>query len=178
MNGNGWKPRKTESFTTMSGQVVQIKRPGPEFMLRAARVARTFTRAVTQKPDEENQSPQEYGLSVLAKMGDEELAAVMIFARELICAMIVSPKLVLNPRPGFNEIGPDDVPDSDFWELFNRAMTDFFGFKIPVGNEEVEVSDLETFRAESGVSGNSVDGPEVRPNAEQPIGDQRLVSSP
>lgn len=162
LNGNGWKPRKTETLVCPSGQSVQVHRPGPEFMLRAGRVARTFTKA--SKP-EEGATP-EYGLDVLAKMSDEELAAVMIFARELVCAMLVSPRLVQNPRPNSNEVGPDDIGD-DFWFLFNYAMGGFFNLKVPVGEGEVEIADVESFRADGGVQGDSVDGESVQSNPEQ-----------
>ena len=165
--GNGWKPRKTETLSCPSGQTVQVRRPGPEFMLRAGRVARTFSKAKQDEPKQEGQSPTEYGLDVIAKMSDEELAAVMIFARELVCAMLVSPKLVISPRPGFNEIGPDDIGD-DFWFLFNYAMTGFFNLKVPVGDGEVQVSDLETFPDDLGVSRDGVDGESVQSDTEQP----------
>lgn len=160
-----WKPRKTETLTTPGGVEVQVRRPGPDFMLRAGRVAKTFSRtAAKEKP--EGQTEQEYGLDVLAKMSDEELAAVLVFARELVCTMLVSPKLVQNPRPNTNEIGPDDIGDADFWFLFNYAMAGYYGLKVPVGNEEVEVSDLESFRSESSVSGSGVDGESLSPDTE------------
>lgn len=168
-NGH-WQPRKTETLTCPSGQSVLVRRPGPEFMLRAGRVARTFSKAFKQEEPAQEETPLEYGLSALEKMSDEELAAVMIFGRELVCAMMVSPKLVLEPRPGFNEIGPDDIGD-DFWFLFNHAMSGFFGLKVPVGNEEVEVSDLSNFRDESSVQGDSVDSSEVRANPVEPARD-------
>jgi hypothetical protein len=176
-NGNSqWKPRKTETVTLSSGQVVQIRRPGQEFMLRAGRVARTFTKTANKAEREEGQSEQEYGLDVIAQMSDEELGTVLIFARELVCAMLVSPKLVLNPRPGSDEIGPDDI-GNDFWELFNIGMAGFVGLKVPVGDQEVGVSDLANFRGESGVSGDSVDSAEVRAEGEQPDGHPGLDGS-
>lgn len=164
-----WKPRKTETIATPGGVEVQVRRPGPEFMLRAGRAAQTFSRtAAKEKP--KDQTEQEYGLDVLAKMSDEELAGVLVFARELVCAMLVSPKLVKNPRPNTNEIGPDDIGDADFWFLFDYAMKGYYGLKVPVGNEEVEVSDLESFRSESSVSGSGVDSESLSPDTEQPIG--------
>jgi hypothetical protein len=90
--------------------------------------------------------------------------------------MMVSPKLVLNPDPDKDEIGPDDI-GNDFWWLFEYAMTNFYGLKVPVGDEEVKVSDLESFRPESGVSGVRVDSVHVPPDTEQPLGDRGLVNS-
>lgn len=167
-NGNQWTPGKTESFTCGSGAEVQIQRPGPEFLLLSGKVSRTFTKNLAKNPD---QSATDM-LDIIAEMSDEEIAEVTLFATKLVCAMCVSPKVTPNPRPG--EIGPRDM-GMDFWELFFYAMTNFFRMKVPVGNTEVEVSDLETFRPESSIQGDSVDGVHVSPNSEQFIGDQGLV---
>lgn len=174
MSTNGWKPRKTETLECPSGQSVQVRRPGPEFMLRATRVQRTFSKFANKKEKEDDAarkdalSPEEYGLQTLAKMSDDELAAVMIFARELVCAMLVSPRLVREPRPDSDEIGPDDIGDVDFWFLFNYAMTGYFNLKVPVGDGEVEITDVESFRPESGVSGHGEDGGSVSSDAQLP----------
>jgi hypothetical protein len=80
-------------------------------------------------------------------------------------------------NPQGDEVGPDDIGD-DFWFLFNYAMTGYFNLSVPVGDQEVKVADLETFREESSVSGDSVDRPEVQSDAKQPVGDRGLVASP
>jgi hypothetical protein len=122
-------------------------------------------------------SPHLQGLEFISRMSDDELAAMVVFARELVCAMLVSPRLVQSRRPGTNEVGPDDIGD-DFWFLFNYAMTGFFNLPIPVGgNQEVEINDLESFRSDPSVSGDSTDGQDVRTDPEQPSGDSRLVDS-
>jgi hypothetical protein len=183
-NNGQWQPRQTVAFTCpSSGKVVFIRRPGPELTLRAGRVIRTFTQALKREAEAAREGVKEgdlatdFGLNILDKLSDEELAAVVIFARELVCAMLVSPKLVLNPKPSSDEIGPDDIGD-DFWPLFNYGMAGFFNLKIPVGKEEeVTVSDLESFRGEPSVSGNSDNGGKVRADAEQPIGDSGLDGS-
>ncbi len=162
MSNNGWKPRKTETITCPSGQTVQVRRPGPEFMLRAGRVAKTFSNIVGRKGEDE--SAEDYSLNMLAKMSDDELAAVMIFARELVCEMLVSPRLVREPR-GPDEIGPDDIGD-DFWFLFNYAMTGYFNLKIPVGDGEVEVADVESFPEVTSVSGDGPNGESISPASE------------
>src|SRR5256885_4256692 len=92
-NGNKWRKRAVEPITCPSGQVVKDKRPGPEFVLRAGKVARTFSDVAGR----ENKKDKDY-LTVIAEMSDEELTAVMIFARELVCAMLVSPRLVREPK--------------------------------------------------------------------------------
>src|SRR5687768_9673175 len=176
-NGNGWKPRKTAKVTCPSGQEVYVRRPGPELALRAGRVARTFTKLLPKNPDELEQLKDKSPEEVIMEMSDEELASLTIFARELVVAMMVSPKLVLNPNPERDEIGPDDVGD-DFWFLFNYGMQNFYGIKVPVGESEVEVKDLETFREEPGVSGDSVDSLHLPVEVpERETTDQGLVDS-
>jgi hypothetical protein len=171
-NGNDqWAPRKTQPYTCLSGKVIQIRRPGPELTLRAGRVIRTFTQAIQReavaaKQEAINKGVTDVGFDVLDKLSDEELAAVVVFARELVCSMVVSPKLVLNPNPDLDEVGPDDI-GNDFWPLFNYGMTAFLGFKVPVGEGEVEVSDLVNFRGEPGIQGDSVDSSDVRAETEQ-----------
>lgn len=177
-NGNGWKPRKDLKLTCPSGQEVTVRRPGPEFMLRNGRVARTFSKSLSVAKREPGQSIEEYNSAVIEQMSDDELAALMLFARGLVCGMLVSPKLVLNPRADQDEIGPDDMPTTDFWFLFNYGMQNFIGIKVPVAETEVEVEDLETFRAEPGISGDSVDGVHVPvTESEREDADQGLVHS-
>lgn len=178
-NGNEWTPRKSVEFTCPSGKKGLVRRPGPELMLRSGRAARTFTKAVTDRPERRpEQSIEDYNAEIFEQMSDEELTAVTLFARDLVCAMLVSPRLVLNPREGHDEMGPDDVPPIDFWALFNYGMTNFIGIKVPVGDTEVEAEHLETFRAEPGIQGDSVDGIHVPVSESEPAAtDQGLVSS-
>jgi hypothetical protein len=121
-------------------------------------------------------APNEAGQKIIEKLNDEEFAAMMVFGRQMVCEMLVSPRLVQNPRPGTDEVGPDDIGE-DFWFLFAHAMEAFPGLSVTVGNREVEVSDLESFRPEPGVSGDSADGAEIRTASEQPTGGQGVVNS-
>ena len=158
-NGGGWKPRPIEHLTCPSGQEVQVRRPGPEFMLRSGRVARTFTRAMGDKV-KAAAGPEDF----VDTLSGDELAAVVSFARELVCAMLVAPRLVVNPTKE-GDVGPDDIGD-DFWFLFNYGMTGYFNLSVPVGDGEVKVENLETFREEPSVPGDSVDGQDVRPDTQ------------
>jgi hypothetical protein len=179
-NSGGWKQRKIETLTCPSGEVVQVRRPGPEFMLRSGKIVSTFSRVMNANAaiaQDTSLSTHERGLQIIANMSDEELGAVMIFARELVCAMLVSPRLVQSPRPGTDEIGPDDIGD-DFWWLFAYAMGGYFGLPVPVGDDqEVSISDLESFRTDEGVPRDSNNSADVRPDTEQPVGDQGLEHS-
>lgn len=151
-NGNGWKPRKIQPYKCADGSTVYIQRPGPQFTLRAGRIPRTFTKSLSEAKGNEEEK--------LAELSEEEQESIVAFARELIVAMLVSPKLKLNPKPDSDELGPDDT-GLDFWPLFSYGMSNFFNAKVPVGDEEVEVTDLETFREEPSVSGTGVDGPSL-----------------
>lgn len=172
-NGYGWKKRQVITVTCPSGQQVIVKRPGPEFYLRSGRVARTFTTGLDKDPnapaaDASLEAKRDYWTDKIANMSDTELEALILFAKDLIVTMVISPRLVLNPREDSDEIGPDDI-EHDFWFLFAYGMANFVGIKIPVGapgaESEVEVSDLSTFRPEPGVSRDSVDGVHVQPDA-------------
>lgn len=167
-NGNGWKPRKIQPYECADGSTVYVQRPGPEFTLRAGRIPRTFTKSLSEAKGNEEEKP--------AGLSEEEQEGIVAFARELIVAMVVSPKLKLNPKPDSDELGPDDT-GVDFWPLFSYGMSNFFNAKVPVGDGEAEVKDLETFREEPGIRGDSVDSLHVSPNPEQPVGDQGLVDS-
>jgi hypothetical protein len=166
-NGNGWKPSKIEPYKCADGSTVYVHRPGPELALRVGRIPRTFTKSVGD--DGEKLSPEER----LAQMSDEEQDATVQLAREVIVAMVASPKLTLNPREG--ELGPDDT-GADFWPLFAYAMDNYFKIKVPVGEGEVEAEDLATFRPESGVPADSVDSTHIPvAESERTNADQGLV---
>lgn len=177
-NGNGWKPNVPEKWTGPSGQEVLLRHPGPEFTLRLGRTQRVFSGSESVPERKEGQTDKEYAQEVLEHISDEELVGM---ARELIVAMVDSPKLVLNPNAENGEIGPDDT-GMDFWPLYNYGMAKYFSrtgpIKVGEGESEVEVSDLETFPEETSVSGDSVDGVHVPvTESERAIRDQGLVDS-
>lgn len=165
-NNGGWKPKKPEPYTCADGTEVWVQRPGPEFTIRAGRIAKTYTRFLNAKEDDEE--------NALAAMSDQEQEVLVNYARELLCAMLVTPKLKLDPKDG--ELHPDDT-GVDFWPLFHYGMGALFKSKVPVGDTEVEVKDLETFRTESGISGDGVDGVHVPSPVERVDGDQGMVDS-
>lgn len=173
-NTGGWAPRKPLELTCPSGQKVIVRRPGPELMLKAGRMGRTFSASAEKIKD--GADPQD----VIAGMSDTELRALIEFAGKMVIAMVVSPRLVENPDPDKDEIGPKDI-GNDFWFLFGYGMQNFVGIKVTVGSgeteTEVDVSDLESFRGKPGVQGNSVDGAHVPPVAVESGGDQRLSDS-
>lgn len=170
MSTNSWKKRQTEQITCPSGQVCTVRRPSPDFNLKAGRIARTFTAAFARHSKEEDSqsvTDEARGLSAIEELSDAELLSITAFAKELLVAILVSPRLVARPSPGIeNEIGPEDIPNLDFWFLFNYGMTGFMNAPVPVGGQEVSVATLETFRSDAGVSGDSPDSENVRDPAE------------
>ena len=156
-NGNKWAPRKSEKWIAPSGQEVWTRAPGPEFTLRLGRTPRAFTTTESVPQRREGQTEEEYGREVLDQISDEGLVT---FARELLVAMVETPKLVHEPGPG--QLGPDDT-GTDFWPLYQYGMSKYFNrsVSVPAGDGEVEANDLTTFPSESGISGDSVDGVSV-----------------
>lgn len=165
-NNGGWKPRKREAFTCADGSIVYVRRPGPELALRVSRIPRTFTKSLVENGAEESASDE------LERLSEEEQEITVRLAREVIVAMVDEPKLYLNPKEG--QLGPDDT-GADFWPLFTYAMTNYYNIKVPVGDGEVEVEDLETFREQPGVSGDGVDGVHVSRAAQHQDADSGLV---
>jgi hypothetical protein len=160
INGNVWAPRRPIQITCPSGQKVTVRRPGPEFVLKAGRIPRTFAHLedpeLKKRDDETDEEYEQRAERFVGGMSDEEQDGLVAFARELLVAMVVYPRLVLNPDYDKGQIGPDDT-GKDFWFLYQYGMDNFMGVKVTAGTGEVEVSDLKTFREESGVSGDSVD---------------------
>lgn len=155
-NGNQWKPSRPIEVTCPSGQKVMVKRPGKEFSIKAGRVGRTFSAVLTKEDRLKNETEEEYNARLLDGMSDNEAEASVDYCRLLLVAMCVSPKLYLKPKE--DQLGPDDLPDNDFWFLVNFHSNNYAGSTVPVGETEVEAESFDTFRDESGVSGSSVDG--------------------
>lgn len=173
-NGNGWKPRKSEKWTCPSGQEVWTRQPGPEFTLRLGRTPNALNGSKDVPKQAEGESEEDYGKRVMEHVSDEDLVT---HARQLIVAMVESPKLVLDPKPG--ELGPDDT-GTDFWPLFQYGMDKYFKVKgkVKVGDGEVEASVLETFPGESAVSGDGVDSAPIPvPESQSEVTDQGLAHS-
>lgn len=151
-----WKRRSgPEEFTCPSGQKVLTQPPGPAFTLKLGRTTRVFTTPEGVPKKRDDQTEEEYGLEVLEHISDDELVES---ARLLLVAMCIKPKLSLNPDYVKGELHPDDT-ETDFWPLYQYGMQKYFGRKgkVQTGDEEAEVTDLESFRDESSVSRSGVD---------------------
>lgn len=129
---NQWRKRLTTSLECPSGNVVTARRPGPDLVLKASKVARIL------KPFMEGDAAGsiEGQLAYIENLPDDDLDKLMAFGRVLITDVVVQPPLSLNPREG--QLGPDDVPLNDFWFLFTWAMNG--GPDMPVKLKEGETS--------------------------------------
>lgn len=152
-----WKKRETVQVECPSGTVCSARRMGPELSLRAGKVQRLFQRA----EQTEGRDPQEKWLSFLETLSDEEVVKMGNFATEVVLDTVVSPKLVANPK-GPDEIGPKDMPLSDFWFLFSWALNLAREVPVQLTQGETTVDAVETFPtgqatdALSGLDGQSV----------------------
>lgn len=144
-----WRKRRTISFPCPSGNVVQVRRPGPSLTLKAARVARILQKMIPQGGVADINKQ----LEEMEKLSDAELEKMMVFARPLIVDVVEDPPLVLSPQG--EELGPDDLPDSDFWAIFLWALNG--GPDMPVQLEEGEttVEAVQNFPSGEGASDNA-----------------------
>src|SRR5512147_213852 len=136
---NHWQKRQTQEISCPSGNTAVVRRPGPDIALKAGKI----TRILKRDKEAENIDAQ---LALIEKLSDDELNKLTDFARILLCDVVVTPPLVLNPKEG--QLSPDDVPLSDFWFIFTWAMNG--GPDMPVKTKEGEttVEAVETFPTE------------------------------
>lgn len=138
-----WKKRRAITITCPSGVECDVRRPGPEIGLKGGKMMRVLYKITDAdgKP-----LPFDQVLKRIEALSDEELASLMIFAREVVMATVVRPKLVAKPSPGIeDEIGPDDIELSDFWHIFNWAMSGAPGVPVQTKDGETTVDAVETF---------------------------------
>lgn len=142
-NGFGWKKRTTTRLECPSGASCLVRRPGPEMSLKASRIARPL-----QKLQSENGEPQTLSdfLEKMASLNDDELAKVVTYAREMVLACVVNPRIVARPSPGIeDEIGPEDIPEVDFWFIFNWGANGGRDLPVKVAGEEATVDQVVNF---------------------------------
>lgn len=128
---NQWRKRLTTSLLCPSGNVVTVRRPGPDLALKAGKVAR-----ILNKQPKEVAGLVDAQLQFIEQLPDDELDKLMAFARILLCDVVRQPLLVLSPQEG--QLGPDDVPLTDFWHIFTWAMNG--GPDMPVKTKEGETT--------------------------------------
>ncbi len=148
-----WKKRRVVTITCPSGVECDVRRPGPEIGLKGGKMMRVLHKLVGP---EGKPLPFSEVLTRIEALSDEELASLMIFAREVVMAAVVRPKLVARPSPGIeDEIGPDDIELQDFWHIFNWAMSGAPGVPIETKDGETTVEAVETFPGQPSASNSA-----------------------
>lgn len=71
-----------------------------------------------------------------------------LFARQLVLATVVEPKLSDKEKP--DALTPEDVPPVDFWYLFKWAMRGGPGLPVAMEEGDATVESVETFPVEPG----------------------------
>ena len=141
---NKWRKRLTTSLECPSGNVVTVRRPGPDLALKAGKIAHIFQKQKPSTIDEQ--------LEVIANLPDKELDALMSFARVLIADVVVMPHLFLHPQD--EQLGPDDVPLEDFWFIFTWALNGGPTMPVKLKEGETTVEAVGNFPSEQNAGDN------------------------
>ena len=144
---NTWRKRATLSLNCPSGNIVTVRRPGPDLALKAGKVARILQRQGQAGTDVNKQ------LEFIETLPDAELDKLMGFARILIADVVIQPALLLTPREG--QLSPDDVPLNDFWFIFTWAMNGGPDMPVKLAEGETDIEAVRTFPEQSGSSADA-----------------------
>lgn len=150
---NIWRKRQTKSFNCPSGNVITVRRPGPDLTLKAGKVARVLKAQAEAGADIQKQ------LQFMETLPDAELEKLMDFARVLIVDVVIQPPLSLNPKEG--QLGPDDVPLEDFWAIYIAAMRGFPDMPVRTTEGETTLENVSNFPEGQGSSSSVSEDSEV-----------------
>lgn len=149
----GWSKRISIPLTCPSGEVVMVRRTGPDMALKAGKAARILQRAPGDKKNIEAQ------LTFIEGLSDEEINKLMAFGRVMLADVVTEPALSLNPREG--QLCVDDVPLSDFWFIFTSVMNGLPEMPVKTKDGETTVEAVESFSNEQVGSPGTDDDREV-----------------
>lgn len=133
----GWNKRIPIPLTCPSGEVVMVRRPGPDMALKAGKVGRILKR---QSSDKQNIDAQ---LAFIESLSDDEINKLMAFGRVMLVDVITEPALSLQPREG--QLCIDDVPMDDFWFIFTSVMNGLPEMPVKTKDGETTVEAVENF---------------------------------
>lgn len=156
-----YKKRVRPTLTLPSGAIFQVRKPGPEIAIRAGRLPRNLLSTVLGA--RKGESEEETGMRLLEEMSDEEFGALMLFARDMVQSIVVSPRIVVGATRE-DELDPADLDSADFWALFGWGVRG--GETVQMGESEVSVGALETFRQDGGVLQSGTDSSDLRAEGE------------
>lgn len=138
---NTWTKRILFKFECPSGNIVTVRRPGPDLMLKSGRVVRILQRQLDAAGDVNKQ------LAFIESLPDDEIEKLMYFARIVLADVVIDPPLHLHPKEG--QLSPDDVPLQDFWALFIAASNGFPSVPVRTKEGETTVDAVTSFPSES-----------------------------
>jgi len=141
---NTWRKRQPIKFPCKSGNEITVRRPGPDLALKAGKFARVLKSQMDAGASVEQQ------LEFIEKLPDDELEKLMAFARIFVADVVINPPLSLNPREG--QLGPDDVPIEDFWQIYISGMRGFPETSVKLKEGETTVDAVTSFPEQSGSS--------------------------
>lgn len=136
----GWTKRISIPLTCPSGEIVMVRRPGPDMALKAGKVGRILQRQATNKSNVDAQ------LAFIESLSDDEINKLMAFGRVMLVDAVTEPALSLNPREG--QLCVDDVPLGDFWFIFTSVMNGLPEMPVKTKDGETTVEAVETFSDE------------------------------
>lgn len=135
---NVWRKRLTTQIECPSGNVVTVRRPGPDLALKAGKITRIFQKQKTDEAGDINKQ-----LEFIENLPDDELQKLMDFARVLIVDVVLQPVLKLHPQE--SQLGPDDVPPVDFWFIFAWATNGGPSMPVKMAEGETTVEAVSNF---------------------------------
>jgi hypothetical protein len=157
MSPGDYIKKSRQVLTLPSGFKILVRRPGPEIVLKAFRLPSNMSQQL--KTAIEGMSVEQAGKEVLKALSDEDAERYMDYARRVIEAVSVKPRIRVGATDE-DELDPSDLDGGDFWYLFGWAQRG--GDVVPVGETEVTVTDVENFREDGGLPGTSDDGGQVQ----------------
>lgn len=151
---NQWRKRLTYAFTCPSGNIVQIRRPGPSLALKGTKAARIF-----QRGGPEVLTDVDSQLAFIEALPDADVDEIYNFARIMLTDVVAEPRLYLNPSS--DQLSPDDVPVADFWAIFISTSNGIREMPVKLKDGETTVDAVETFPSEQAGSSQPDDNSEA-----------------
>lgn len=148
----GWNKRVSIPLTCPSGEVVMVRRPGPDMALKAGKVGRILQRQAKG-------NDMEAQLAFIESLSDEEINKLMAFGRVMLADAVTEPALSLHQREG--QLCVDDVPLGDFWFIFTSVMNGLPEMPVKIKDGETTVEAVETFSEEQSGSLSPDDNREI-----------------
>lgn len=154
------KAELTGEITLPSGAVFKMRRPPLDVWIAAGRVPQSFLRAMLQAQD---------GAAADVNLTPDETIDGLAFVTEAVIYACVEPRVGLNPDSD-DVLDLAEIDSEDFQFLTQWILQGSPGVPVKTKTGEAQVENLQRFRQKrpgGGTAGDSVDGGEVREEAER-----------